>query len=161
MNSLSLTETCHHKMLYIYLAKNYKKYQCLGSARKKSRIRETLKPTMCAASSTKVIKKKLPFTCHLWPMQSATATNLTPADSPTMHFRQQPTYPKAQHSFETIKSSIPLKKKFHSFAILVICSLTRSLQYTRLRAEQEGTTNKKQTDIATYRLNWPRGWMSI
>ena len=60
----------------------------------------------------------------------------------------------------------------HLFSVMLNPSVTQCIQsilYARYRGlqsngkcgVQEGTTyNIKQTDIATYRLNWPRGWFS-
>ena len=46
------------------------------------------------------------------------------------------------------------------FAILVICSTTRSLKLSWFRMPTEGTNTQQAKKQTTYRLNWPRDWFS-
>ena len=46
------------------------------------------------------------------------------------------------------------------FAIFALCSFTKSFQLSQLWSQTEGTDNRQQMDIATYRLNRPMGQFS-
>ena len=60
---------------------------------------------------------------------------------------------------EPKKNCLSPKKVVISFEILQIHSFTRSLELTWLNSLADGSNRHtdKHTDIATYRLNWPRG----
>ena len=89
---------------------------------------------------------------------TATATDPSPAYSPTMHSTlvciDQKTQKKTQTSSKQHKT-----KTSRGMPILLILSLTRNIQSTRKRAFQTWTYYR-QTDIATNRLNRPRGQFS-
>ena len=53
-----------------------------------------------------------------------------------------------------------LLQGFLTSAIKGISSLTRSFHSTPLKVTGRWHTKNKDTEIATYRLNWPRGWFS-
>ena len=118
-----------------------------------------------------------------------TATDPTPANSPTMHHRLvcqdkhfclgEPAFlPKNSNKLPNLKKCQNLKtKSFLSFSILAIRSSTGSLQYPQFWDDSVKIHNAicwcksityiyifsdlyGQEDIVTYRLNWPKGWLS-
>ena len=100
-------------------------------------------------------------TCHLSLTPTATATNPPPANSPIiMHSRLVCKDPKTRNNFKRQKSSKRQKLKMsRGMPILVIYSLTRSLQFTGKQGFQEGTDNIV-TDIVTIE-NWDTIFMKL
>ena len=95
-------------------------------------------------------------TCQLSLTPTTTASNNPPAKSPTMHSRL------VQKNFKE-RAQKNKTKTSRGMPILAIHSMTRSLQSTRKRGFQTWTdkkTDREVTDIATFKLNRPRGQIS-
>ena len=108
----------------------------------------------------------LPVTCRVSPVTcnqsltpAAPATDPPSANSPIMHSRQ---FCKDPKQIQRAKNHRYYKNPQMSRGMpkLTICSSTRAVQSTRKRVFGNGThkhTHRRLTDIATYRLNRPRG----
>ena len=97
-----------------------------------------LKPITCHRS---------PVTCRLSLLPTATAIDLPLLTPPLCTERKDPPKLKISKRKKSLRQRIP--KMYRGIPILVICSLTRSLQSTGKLGLQAWTVYR-QTDIATY-----------
>ena len=92
------------------------------------------------------------ITCHLSPTAIATATNLSPASSPTMHSRL------VSQKIEFILKKIQLSKNCTNLQKIILNFeiWPEVSSPCGSGCHRRGQTDDKQTDITTYRLNRSR-----